>query len=163
MKQVIGLSLGVSLLILSAQLSAQSTKKEEKKAKAQAVAAPVNMVLVYLGNSDYHGGDISKNNFDSHLKQGLVGKDSLGNTFKVDGFNFSYAERNLYEDSVGNLMVVTDYVSEFCPGDTISPAVANNIFYKTKPGDTAYFDNIKVLLPDGRKLATKPMKFVLTK
>lgn len=151
------------MLALSSHLLAQNVKKDDKKAKVQAVATPVNVVWTYLGNSGYHSGNISKMNFDSYLKQGLVGKDSLGNVYKVDGFNFSYAERNLYEDSIGNLMVITDYVSEFCPGDTISPAVANNIFYKTKPGDTAYFDNIKVLLPDGRKLSTKPLKFVLTK
>jgi hypothetical protein len=76
---------------------------------------------------------------------------------------FSYGERNLYEDSLGNLIVLTDYLSEWCAGDTVSPAISNNIFYKTKPGDTAYIDQIRVLLPTGKEAAAMGLRFVLTK
>jgi hypothetical protein len=60
-------------------------------------------------------------------------------------------------------MVLTDYLMEWCPGDTVSPAIANNIFEKTKPGDTAYIDQIRVLLPTGKETSPKGLRFILTK
>jgi hypothetical protein len=148
---------------LSTGLMAQKATKGSGKATSSTSSEVPKQLRVFLGRSDKSGGPISKMEFDRLLKQGLTAKDSLGNTYRVDGFSFSYAERNLYEDSVGNLMMLTDYLSEFCPGDTVSPAVSNNIYYKTKPGDTAYFEQVKVALPDGRKLPAKSMRFVLTK
>lgn len=145
------------MLALSADLAAQ------KKTKIAPKEEPPKVVSAYLGTSDRSGGNISKVDFDNYLKQGVTARDSSGAAYKVDGFTFSYAERMLYEDSVGNPLLLTDYFSEFCPGDTVSLAISRNIYYKTKPGDTAYFDNIKVMLPNGGQVIAKPMKFVLTK
>ncbi len=156
----------VALLAVSNVLLAQKAAKNGKKQNAtteQTVAPIPNSIRSYLGGSGLYGGPISKRLFDSYLSQGLIAKDSMGNQYKVDGFTFGYAERNLYEDSVGNLMVLTDYLSEFCPGDSVSAAISNNIYHKTKPGDTAYFENVKVALPDGKRVGAKSMKFVLTK
>jgi hypothetical protein len=146
------------LLFVSYGLLAQKAKE-----KGSAVTTTPKIVHAYLGRSDYNRGEISKRAFDSLLKQGITARDAEGNLFKVNGFTFGYGERNLYEDSVGKLMVLTDFFSEYCPGDTVTRAVSLNIYYKTKPGDTAYFDNIKVGLPDGGQVGTKSMKFVLTK
>ncbi len=152
----------VALLAISENLVAQRVKKDDVKQKPAVQSRPVS-VLTYLGAFLSSGGYISKTDFDHHLKQGIVARDSAGNHYAVDGFTFSYAERNLYEDSIGNLIVLTDYLTEFCPGDSVTHAIANNIFHKTKPGDTAYIDNIKVKLPDGTQMAAKGMKFILTK
>ena len=163
MRRVISVAFAIGLLLVSFGMLAQKAKKDDGKQVAGSDAPVLKIVHAYLGRSDYNNGDISKRTFDSLLRQGLTARDAQGTMLKVDGFTFSYAERNLYEDSVGKLMVLTDFFSEFCPGDTVSRGVSLNIYYKTKPGDTAYFDNIKVLLPDGRPVGTKGMKFVLTK
>ena len=133
---------------------------------------------VYLGNSDYSDGPIKKTLFDSLLKQGLKSHDSLGNIYRVIGFDFSYAERNLYEDSVANLIVLTDFSSEYCPGDTISADISRStensesIYKRTKGGDTVYFDHIRLSVLPGNKILSandtlpvlgKGMKFVIIK
>lgn len=124
----------------------------------------LKLIYPYLGNSSYSEGLIPKQAFDSLLRQGITAKDSAGNSYKVTGFTFSYGERNLYEDSVGNLIMLTDYFSEYCIGDTISPAIKFMLNEnRTKAGDTAYIEKIKVLLPEGGTVGTKPMRFVITK
>ena len=160
MKRIINIVLTMAMLAVSFDLMAQQVKKEDDgKAK---VSAP-KVIHAYLGQSAYSSGTISKRDFDTYLKQGLSAKDSMDNSYKVKAFTFTYAERNLYEDSIGNLMILTDYLSEFCSGDTVTTAISNNIYYKTKPGDTAYFDNIKVALPDGKRINATPIKLILTK
>ena len=161
MKKRIALLSIAAIVALSYNLHAQKTKKDDQKTIVAGSSLP--KVRAYLGTSTYLGGLITKQEFDRYLKQGIKAKDSIGNSYRVESFTFSYGERNLYEDSVGNLMTLTDYVSEFCPGDTVTTAVTNNIYYKTKPGDTAYFENIKVVMPDGGRIVTKGMRFVLTK
>lgn len=160
MKRAFIVLLMLALPQMSIEIDAQRIKDDGKKPIAKASSSTIG---AYLGTSNRNGGNISKKEFDDLLKQGLTARDSAGQTYRVDGFTFGYAERNLYEDSVGNLMILTDYLTEFCPGDTLSPAVANNIFYKTKPGDTAYFEGIKVLLPSGGRAEARPMRFVLTR
>ena len=160
MKKLVNISLVAALLAVSLNLAAQKVQKN-KTVSASTERAPQH-VSAYLGRSSMSDGLIPKRTFDSLLKQGLTAKDSLGNLYKVSGFTFGYGERNLYEDSIGNMMVLTDYLTEYCPGDTISLAMSRNIFYKTKPGDTAYFDNIKVAVP-GKQLVARSMRFVLTK
>ena len=119
------------------------------------------------------------------MKQGLTSHDSLGRTFKVIGFNFTYAERNLYEDSIGNLVVKADFSTTYCHGDTLPEILTRYIpasmsktneetpgFYqRVKPGDTVYFDRISVLRftpnsplpPDSAAILGRAMKFVITK
>jgi hypothetical protein len=159
MKRIIFFSC-VLVFAFGYNLSAQKAKKDDDKPKEASVTPKVH---AYLGTSDYSGGLISKRDFDKYLKQGLTAKDSLGNMYKVNGFMFSYGERNLYEDSLGNLMVLTDYLTEWCAGDTVTPAISNNLFSRTKPGDTAYIDQIRVLMPTGKEAAAKALRFVLTK
>ena len=150
------------------------------KAAAKTNEKPRKLFIppVYLGHSAYSGGAIRKQLFDSLLKQGLSAHDSLGNIYRVAGFDFSYAERNLYEDSVANLVVLTDFQSEYCPGDTISldlslaTETSPSIYQRTKAGDTVYFDHIRLFAQHGNKifpsLDTLPilgrgMKFTITK
>jgi hypothetical protein len=166
MKSLINIGLVFLLVIASYSLMAQKVKVKAKGETAvTTVMADPNTKIVhaYLGRSNYGQGAISKKLFDSLLRQGLTARDAAGNNYKVQSFTFNYAERNLYEDSVGNPIVLTDFITEFCAGDTLSTALKMNIFYKTKPGDTAWFDGIKVLLPEGRQIGTKGMKFTLVK
>jgi hypothetical protein len=117
-----------------------------------------NYVPVFLGNSQISGVSVvDKAMFDSLVKQGL--KSDSGRV--VTGFKFSYAERNTYEDSVGNLITVADFNSEYCLGDTLSAGIKASLPYRTKPGDTAYFDAIDVKLPGGGIVEGRPMKIVI--
>jgi len=135
---------------------AQAKLPEDDPQKAGA-AKPKNYAPVFLGHSQISGGPVSKAVFDSLAKQGL--KSDSGRV--VSGFKFSYAERNMYEDSVGNLISVADYNSEYCFGDTLTAGIRAGLLYRTKPGDTAYFDDIEVKLPGGGIVAGRPMKIII--
>lgn len=125
----------------------------------------MKVVKPYLGHSDYSGGMISKTLFDSLIKQGITAKDSVGNEYEVIDFTFSYIERNLYEDSTGRLVVMSDYLSEYCLGDTLSSGFHDFIYQdnRTKHGDTVYLDKVRVSLPEGGAVMAKSTRFVLTK
>ncbi len=137
--------------------------------------AKVFVPAVYLGKSEFRGGPIKKDEFSNLLRQGLTSHDSSGNRFKVVGFNFGYGERQLYEDSVGNLQVMIDYASEFCPGDTVSDNIARNpngsIYERVKPGDTIYFERVNVVrfssknktLPDSTAFLGRSLKCWIVK
>lgn len=126
---------------------------------------------VFLGNSSYKGGPINKDDFKNLLKDGLTARDTFGVKYKVIGFEFSYGERNLYEDSAGNSMILTDYLTEFCPGNMVTPTVAASMADRVKAGDSVYFDQIKVLryinatetVPASDAILGIGMKFGLTK
>jgi len=139
-------------------LVAQSQNKDEKAKKPKPKPIPT-----YLGKSDKNGGLISESVFDKLVLEGLTSKDSAGREFKVTSFIINYAERNLYEDSVGNMMVLTDYLAESCNGDTLNTFLKANIPERSKPGDTVYFDQVMVKAPEGFAMFGKSMKFVLTK
>lgn len=144
------------LLPLLILLSSFVLKEEGKKNKS---------VNPYLGTSNLSGGLIKKQVFDSLIKQGLTAKDSLGKPCKVLGFTFSYGERNIYEDANGRPTVMTDYLSEYCIGDTLSTAFQNFVFKdnRTKHGDTLYFDQIKIKDTKGVISINNKMRFILTK
>ena len=133
--------------------------QKSKKASPPPVVKKAELVAVYLGNSAMEGGEISKRMFDSLLRQGIKPKDPGS---KILGFGFSYNERTFYEDSVGHLASGMELMFEYCDGDTLSRAVSSSIFDRTKKGDTAYFDRIRIQMPDGNEAIGKPMKFVLT-
>jgi hypothetical protein len=146
----------------AASLWAQQ-KKTDKKSEATATKSKYSTsVPAYLGHSTWTGGYVPKNVLDSLLKQGVVATDSAGNNYKVVNFRFNYAERHLYEDSIGNDMILTDYMIEYCPGDTLSASIASSIYQRTKEGDTVYIDQINLVRPDDGPAVGKAMKFVVT-
>jgi hypothetical protein len=177
----------VLLMALGANLSGQEVKGKtdgKQPAKSTVPAKRIYMPHVYLGNSDYKGGPIPKKKFDSLMKQGLTSRDSLGNLFRVIGYDFTYAERKLYEDSVGSLGVYMDYSSEHCFGDTLSRhmsssgdtlfdgEVSQSLYDRCKTGDTIYFDHVRIVryqknskltFPDSTAIAGKGLKCVIVK
>lgn len=161
MKVPFKLSRGVILLLLGFGLVAQSFNKDDDKDKPK--KKKEYRVPVYLGKSNLSGGAISVSVFDSLLAQGLTSKDTLGRPHLVTSFLFTYAERNLYEDSIGNLMWLTDLRSAPCKGDTLEEYVLESTLDRMKSGDTVYFDNITVVSPDSVGYNGHGMMFVLTK
>ncbi|GAA4460962.1 hypothetical protein GCM10023093_04720 [Nemorincola caseinilytica] len=100
------------------------------------------------------------------LQQGLTARDSTGNKYKVAGFELGYAERMIYEDSLGNLVTLMDRMSHYCLGDTLSAGVSSSIYERFKLGDTLYINRVTVLKPSGAtttEIAGKGMICILTK
>jgi len=157
----------------------KANSKQPSKGHAKTFRPPV-----YFGNSDYKGGPIDKQRFAELLQQGLSAHDSVGNKYKILGFDFGYSEQKIYEDSIGNIMKVMDFSSEYCRGDTISRDIARDgdttengdvalsIYHRVKPGDTVYFDNIMLevsghnsllSIPDTIAFAGRPIKCIIVK
>lgn len=99
---------------------------------------------VYLANTNYARGAIRRVVLDSLLRKPLTSHDSTGKEYKVLGFDFTYAERGYFEDSAADLKVFTDYLFEYCPGDTITENISHNLFDRFKPGDTVFIDHVRL-------------------
>jgi|GEM_PF-500092 len=145
-----------SLVLLLALMMAADVKLSGQQKSGTKPAAKPFVPPVYLGESNYKGGPIQKEKFNAFLKQGLSSHDSLGNYYKIVGFDFTYAERKVYEDSIGNLMKLTDLISQHYPGNMIGKDLGTDadtsaegevflsLYQRVKPGDTVYFDHIQV-------------------
>lgn len=99
--------------------------------------------------------------FQQLMAQPLCGKDSNNNVYKVDGFEITYAERGLYQDSTGLPIITTDYSSGECKGDIISPQWQNAFKERAYKGDTVYFDHILIRKPDNSSYSCRTVKIVL--
>lgn len=143
----------ILLCSLTISVWAQTTQRTAEKPKP----APKHYVPVFLGHSQVSGGMVTKAVFDSLVYQGLTSDSGR----VVSGFRFAYAERNVYEDSIGNLVPMTDYNSEYCLGDSLTPVIKSGLRFRTKPGDTLYFDQVDVKLPKGGIAEGKPMRFII--
>jgi len=146
----------IFLLILGLKVWAQQKagNKAGNKPADHAVKAHKALLLpgVYFGNTGLAGGVYPKKEFDDLLKKGFTAHDSVGNKYQIVGFDFTYAERNLYEDSIGNLEVLVDYMNEYCVGDTISSGISGSIYERIKEGDTVYIDHVTLLKNPGNTL-----------
>ena len=174
------------ILFLSLMMAGIHLSGQQKAGSKPAVKGPAKMFVppVYLGESDYKGGPIQPERFSILLKQGLTSYDSLGNHYKIVGFDFSYAERKVYEDSVGTLVKMTDFMSEYYPGNMIGADLATDadtssdkevilsLYQRVKPGDTVYFDHIMLnkigknslfSIPDSVAIAGRGIKCVIIK
>jgi len=149
-------------------LAAQQAKASSEQKPAKKIFRP----NVYLGHSEYSYGNITKGDLDNLLKQGLTSHDSTGKKYKVVSFDFTYVERNLYEDEVGNLMVTPEYLTEHCNGDTLRSIISASIYDRTKAGDTVFIDNVMVVrfqgksnvpMPDSTAFLGKGLKLVIVK
>ncbi len=165
----------IFLLAVGFHLLAQQ-KSNGKAANAEQSPSNSKKALfptVYLGRSEFKGGAISKAEFDRLLKQGLTSSDSLGNKYKVVDFDFNYIERELFEDSIGNMKVMTEILYEHCKGDTITRNISSGIYDRSKPGDTVYIDQVSVVrykpgkgnkpIFDSVVLGARGIKCILTK
>ncbi|MBS1616387.1 MAG: hypothetical protein JST06_09760 [Bacteroidetes bacterium] len=152
------LILPACLALIVSVAFAQNKKSSPKPAAAQALPR-FDAVIGDTGN--VRGGNITREKFIELASQGIRLKEPKGSF--IEGFTFTYGERHLYEDSIGNDKLVTDYLSEYCIGDSLSPIIKNTLPYRTKPGDTAYYDGIYVRMPDGRSTKALPMKFVIVR
>lgn len=158
-RRVLLLLAGVVLLFGVTNAQNKTTKSKAPASKVLNAKPVMEVVLGRSGN--YTGGTISKNDFDAIAPQGIRLRTPEG-AF-IEGFSFTYGERNVYEDSMANPLPITEYLTEYCMGDTLSPIIQHTIANRTKPGDTAYYDDIHIRLPNGKPALGKSMKFVITR
>ena len=149
----------IALLFTATYAQKKQTQGKDGSKKPIAYVKPVMDVVI--GDSELNGGTISKTDFDAIAPKGIRIKNPEG-AF-IEGFSFTYGERNIYEDSAGNEKPVTEYLTEYCMGDTLSPIIAHTIGQRTKPGDTAYYDDIHIRMANGKPALGKAMKFVITR
>ena len=126
----------------------------------KSVAKKIPPAAVFLGSSEQSGGVIPDHLFDSLGRQPVTARDKDGNAAQVLGFTVTFAERTLAEDSAGNPIIAVDFFSEKCSGDTLTPVLRNNLFERTKPGDTVWYERIRVATAAG-ETGGQEMKFVI--
>lgn len=145
------------LLALSAvafSLFAQNGGKPARK-------ATVPEVPVRWGTADTSATHtVSVRDFRKLLQSRVVPAES---GWQVKGFEFIYLEKRMYEDSVGNPLLVTEYLSEYCPGDTLSQGIRTLLPERVKPADTAFISNIRLEGPGGRIGGAKRQRFVISR
>jgi hypothetical protein len=66
------------------------------------------------------------------------------NTFQLNSFDITYAERGLYQDSAGLPIIFTDYTHATCTGSAVPSDWVTLFKERSYKGDTVYIDNIKV-------------------
>jgi hypothetical protein len=153
------LAVGCSVIFYQGRAQQRKAAKGRTQSGARTVVKKLPQVDVFLTGTSIAYEVISKRLFDSLAKKRLYVP--AGGT--VQGFTFTYAEHNLYEDSVGNPLRITDYLVEYCLGDTLSAGIRSSLFDRTKPGDTAYFSDIKVMLPSGQQATGKTIVFPISR
>lgn len=159
MKRILQFGLIGFCALIAITAWADEKKKDDDKKKKKPVP-----VTVYLGNSDITGGTIKKSKFDELVKQGLTSRDSTGRVFEVESFFMTFCERMIYEDSVGNLMPVTDYLSEYCFDNKLKDYQERVLIERTKHGDTVIFEDIHLISADSLKAGAKgtPIRLVIS-
>jgi len=180
----------IFLLILVVLFGPNLSAQQKSKAGSGNSSEKIFMPTVYLGHSENKGGPIQKEAFTNLMKQGLTSHDPSGNRYKVIGFDFSYAEQKLYEDSAGNMVLMTDMSAEYCMGDTLAADIAydghmlksayltdsadipKGLYERIKPGDSLFFDHVRVIkygknatlsVSDTATIAGRGMKFYIIK
>lgn len=120
----------------------------------------------YMGDKQTQSGTITKDQFDKLIKMPLIAIDNNGKEWRVTDFTFTYAERALYQDTLGNPLITTDYFTTSCPDGKLGDDWIKNITERSKVGDTAYFDRITTVDSTSsrpRLFITEPIKLVIIK
>lgn len=118
----------------------------------------------YADNGAIAAGKISVKDFERVLKSKLVSKDSAGRLNPVISFNFSYAERGVFEDSTGKMRIMTEYYAIQSELGELPDFFLNSIKGLAKHGDTIIYNEILTFFPDSAKTRyySKPLRLILT-
>jgi len=136
-----------------------STTARGNGGRVEVVVAPP---IALLGGSSVSGGNLPDRVFDSLAARPLTARSTDGETLKVLGFTVTFAERGIYEDSAGNPITDIEFTTERCIGDTLSPGLREALLRRSKPGDTVWYDQVRVATATGATIA-KGMKLVITR
>ncbi len=153
MKKTLSIAL---LFAASVALYAQNGAKDKPVKK---VVVP--QIVLRWGDADTAASKQMKVSDFRKLMQARVVPQESG--WRLQGFDFVYLENRVYEDSVGNPLRVTEYLSEYCPGDTLSSGVRMLLPERVKSGDTAYISGIRLLDANGKIGSGKSQRFLIVR
>lgn len=111
---------------------------------------------------------ISVEKFLINMGKPLSVVNNANDTYSVVNYRFSYAERGLYEDPTGKPFIDAEYLTGFYESKMDTPMLME-MFRRAKPGDTAYIEEVKYIVPAKTKGAkpfvykSKPLKIFLTR
>ncbi len=118
---------------------------------AKPIARKLLLPQAYFASTNFSGGVVRKDTLSKMLRKGISVRDSAGNAYRVHGFEFGYAERGWFDDSAANPILVVDYLTEYCLGDTLSGGITSSIYDRMKPGDTLFINRVSVYKNTNRK------------
>ncbi|MBK7762655.1 MAG: hypothetical protein IPI46_04695 [Bacteroidetes bacterium] len=115
-----------------------------------------------LGCTEMQGDFMVKKSFDSIVAFPLCARDSNQNVLPITGFDITYAERGLYEDSTGLPIIFTDYTHAKIDGNSLPKKWIDIFKERSYKGDTIFFENIKVSGNSEQKAnGCKPLRIII--
>ena len=151
-----------SLLILCTAFYAvaQKGKTTTQKNSIEITNKKPKTIWAYWGDNTYGDKNMTKRVFDSLIETPLQSVDSSKKTYSVLSFDMVLAERNLYEDSIGNAIIVPDYSSYNNKGAVMNENHLSYILNHSKIGDTLFIND--VIVKDEKDLVFKLKSFKVT-
>jgi len=152
----------ITILILCTAFYAvaQKGKTTIQKSSIEITNKKPKTIWAYWGDNTYGDKNITKRVFDSLIKTPLQSVDSSKKTYNVLSFDMVLAERNLYEDSIGNAIIVPDYSSYNNKGAVMNENHLSYILNHSKIGDTLFIND--VIVKDEKDLVFKLKSFKVT-
>src|SRR5690606_23156656 len=96
----------------------------------------------YLAGGQVGSGTVQLAVFDALVGEAPVARDSLGRICSIVKFDFTFAERGLFEDSTGRLTIMTDYYATQSEDGKLPEFWVKELRERAKVGDTLYFEDI---------------------
>ena len=149
----------LALAPAGAQRSRTNPQTDKRKGGKDTARREVPPMTLAFGNIATEG-PVKKAAFDAATRTtGLHVTDSRGQGARVENFGMTFAERVMYEDSIGNPLPTTDYLTEFYEGSALPEDIATELRLRAKTGDTIFFERAKVRMPDGTPRKGQTLKF----
>lgn len=143
--------------------TAQRSSKTQQKNSAETTAKKPKTIWAYWGDNTFGDKYMTKREFDSLIKTPLQSIDSSKSTYSVLSFDMVLAERNLYEDSIGNAIIVPDYSSYNNKGAVMNENHLNYFINHAKIGDTLFVNDIIVKDEKNQVFKLKSFKVAIKK
>jgi hypothetical protein len=152
----------ITILILCTTFLAfaQKSKTTIQKNSLENTNKKPKTIWAYWGDNTYGDKNMTKRVFDSLIKTPLQSIDSSKKTYSVLSFDMVLAERNLYEDSIGNAIIIPDYSSYNNKGAVMNENHLSYIINHSKIGDTLFIND--VIVKDDKDLVFKLKSFKVT-
>ena len=152
---LLALLAGISLTVAYAQ---NTKKKGVEIAKKEGPKTITGIPLSWGGKALLESEKVNAALLRDLMQKSLTVTSGIGS---INGFSFTYAERAMYEDSLGNPLPLTDYMTEYCFGDTLSKNIKLLLPAKVKAGDTVYIADVKVQQAAGKPVLGRPARIVI--
>ncbi len=148
-------------IALAATLCARAGDDDDKPVVKKKATVP--QVTVRWGADTTLPGAMTVAAFRKQITERLQIVNDSANRWKIRGFDFQYAERGMYEDSAGNPLMVVEYLSEFCPGDSVSSGIRGQLPPRVKAEDTAFISRIRIADSAGNVAATRSFQVTIVR